>query len=397
MIAPEEAWRRIAETLEPLAVERVERSAAIGRALASPVTATGDLPAVDVSALDGFALAGAVEPGATLPVAARLAAGATPGLRLESGAAAEIWTGAPLPAGCDRVVGVEETEPAGADQVRVLRPPPAGNAVRRAAEIARAGAVLLAAGERLTPAALALLAGQGIGAVDVRRRPRVAVLVTGDEVVAPVQLPPPGSLRDSHTDFLLAAVAAAGGDGHPLGIARDEPATLAARLAPALDAFDVVLTCGGVSMGGADHVPGVLRQLGCAELFHGVAMQPGKPLLAGRRGTTLVFGLPGNPGSVMTAFRLLVRPALERLAGRAAGFWEGVFEVRLAAALGAGRARDRFVPARFAPDRGPALADPLPVAGSHDQLAFARAELLLRIRAGEPARPAGAAIEAIDF
>ncbi len=397
MIAPEEAWRRITSTLEPLATERVERSAAVGRALAAPVAATGDLPAVDVSALDGFALAGPVDAGGTLPVAARLAAGATPGLRLAPGTAVEIWTGAPVPAGCDRVVAVEETTPAGPDRIRVLRPPPAGNAVRRAAEIARCGAVLLAAGERLTPAALALLAGQGIGAVDVRRRPCVAVLVTGDEVVEPGRLPPPGSLRDSHTDFLLAAVAAAGADARPLGIAPDEPAALDVRLAPALDTFDVVLTCGGVSMGGADHVPGALRRLGCAELFHGVAMQPGKPLLAARRGATLIFGLPGNPGSVMTTFRLLVRPALERLAGHPAEFWKGAFEIRLAAALGAGRTRDRFVPARFAPESGPALARPLPVAGSHDQLAFARAELLLRVRAGEPERPAGAAVEAIEF
>jgi molybdopterin molybdotransferase len=138
----------------------------------------------------------------------------------------------------------------------------------------------------------------------------------------------------------------------------------------------------------------VLARLGCVTLFHGVAMQPGKPLLDARRGPTLVFGLPGNPGSVMVAFRLFVVPALERLRGGGGGLWTDARAWRLGAPLPAGRARDRFVPARRDGADG---ALPLAVRGSHDQVTFARAELLLRVRPDDGARAAGATVEGIDF
>jgi molybdopterin molybdotransferase len=397
VIAPEAAWEWIAAATPPLGVERLARRAALGRVLAAPLVATADLPAHDVTALDGFALAGEVAPGTWLEVDGRLPAGIAPGSSLAAGRALEIWTGAPVPAGADRVVAVEATERGADGRVRVIEPPPAGHAIRRAGEIFRAGAELLPPGSRLSPAALALAASQGIAALDVRRRPRLAVLATGDEVVAPEESPRAGAIRDSHTDYLLAAAAELGVEIESLGIAPDDPAELARRLAPALESADVVATCGGVSMGGADHLPRVLATLGAETLFHGVAIQPGKPLLFARRGATLAFGLPGNPASVMVAFRLFVRPALDRLAGGGAAFWSDARRVPLAAPLGAGKARDRFVPARAEGAGAEECVRPLAVRGSHDLATFGAADRLIRVRAGEPARAAGEPVEVIDW
>jgi molybdopterin molybdotransferase len=394
MLACEEAWGRIEPATAPRGRERLARAAALGRVLAGPLVATADLPAADVSALDGFALAGPVAPGTVLPVVATAAAGAPPAAPLAAGSVVEIWTGALLPPGADRVIGVEQTARTGDGRIRILEPPPAGHAVRLGGEVARAGAELAAAGTPLTPATLALAASQGCADLEVYRAPRVAFLVTGDEVLAPDSVPAPGQLRDSHTDFLLAAGRRLGLAFEALGRSPDDPARLGARLAGALDGADVLLTCGGVSMGGADHLRAVLEGLGCEIALHGVAMQPGKPLLVARRGETLVFGLPGNPASVMVAYRVFVRPALERMLGRAAAFWSDAVEVRLAGPLPAGRGRDRFLPARRA---GPGAARPLEARGSHDLLAFGLADLLVRARPGDPERQAGAGAEAIDF
>jgi molybdopterin molybdotransferase len=394
MVSCEEAWRRIASGLAPLASERCPRAAALGRVLAAPVRATAALPAVDVSALDGFALAGSVAAGARLPVAGTIAAGAAPAAELTPGRALEIWTGAPLPAGADRVVAVEQVERLADGGIRVLTPPEAGNAIRRAGEVTRPGDELLAAGAVLGPAALSLAASQGLAALEVHGAPRFAFLVTGDEITPAERTPAPGQLRDSHSDFLAAAARGLGLEAQALGRCDDHPERLAERLAPALEGAHVVATCGGVSRGGADHVPAVLERLGCRIEFHGVAVQPGKPLLFARRGATLVFGLPGNPASVMVAFRLFLRPALERLLGREAAFWDDARTWTLAGPLLAGAGRDRFLPARAEPA---GRARPLAARGSHDLAVFGRATLLARVRPGDAARSAGDPVEAIDF
>jgi molybdopterin molybdotransferase len=397
MRTPEELWREIETRCAPLASESLPRERARNRTLAAPLVAREDLPAADISALDGFALGEAPAPDAAVPVIGTLAAGVAPGARLEAGRALRIWTGAPIPAGADRVVAVEHTEPAGPDAVRVLKVPPPGAAIRRRAEIARAGDVLLEPGARLSAAALALAASQGVAALEVVGAPRVALLATGNEVVAPESRPAPGQLRDSHTTFLLAAGRELGLAFETLGIAADDPADLEHRLEPALAACDVVITCGGVSMGGADHAPAVLERLGCRTLVHGVAMQPGKPFLFACRDRTLVFGLPGNPASVMVGYRLFVRPALERLMGRTSAFWSDAFEVELAGPLPAAGDRDRFVPARSEPGSPRRRARPLVSRGSHDLGAVGRADLLLRSRAGRAARAAGDGAEAVPF
>ncbi|MEO7793443.1 MAG: molybdopterin molybdotransferase MoeA [Thermoanaerobaculia bacterium] len=399
MIDPEAAWEALLPHLRALPAERIERSAAAGRTLAAPLLATTDLPPCDLSALDGFALAGEAGAERGYPVAGTRFAGdslenvLSP---LAPGSAMRIMTGAAIPAGADRVVGVEETACEGGWMRTTVAVPP-GAAIRRQGEVVRRGAALLPAGTLLTPAALALLASQGIGEVTIHRPPRLALQLTGNEIVPPDETPGPGQLRDSHSDFLLAELARLGLPVRSLGIARDEPEALAASLERGLVGTDVLLCCGGVSMGEADFLVPVLARFGCETLFHGVAIQPGKPLLVARRshteGVQLIFGLPGNPASVMVAWWLFVRPALARLMGSAAGFWTTALPGKLTAPLGGGKRRDRFVPATWRLDAGRPLLTPISPQGSHDLLAFGQATALLRVRAGAAATPAGADCE----
>jgi molybdopterin molybdotransferase len=399
MLSPDAVWTLLDAELAPLPAERRGRRAALGAVLAEELHVIAAIPACDVTAMDGFAVAGEIVPGLELSIAGTVAAGDPPGAVLPPGAALRIWTGAPVPVGADRVVPVEQTESHGESTVRLLAAVPPGAHLRRAGEVARPGQSLLSAGERLGPAALALLASQGIAEIAVTRAPRVALLATGDEVVPPEREPAPGQLRDSHTDYLLAAGHRLGFEFTPLGIARDDVDELVATIGGALERHDVVLVCGGVSRGGRDHSEEAFTRLGAATRFAGVAIQPGKPLVGARRGERWLFGLPGNPASVMVAFRLFVRPALERLAGRNAAFWGDARPVELAAPLAAGKGRDRFVPARARGrgEGGRERVEPLGVRGSHDLATFGAADRLLRIPAGAPARAAGETAEAIDW
>ncbi len=394
MISPDEAWRRIAATLTPLSPERVARRAAGGRVLVAPLLATLDVPAADVSAMDGYAVAGEILPGETRPVAMTLFAGTPPGSTLPPGQAARIMTGAPVPDGADRVVPVEATQQpaAGAASIVLLATADAGQHIRRRGEVQRAGSVMLPAGTLLTPGALSLAATHGYAELPVHRQPTVAVLATGDEVVPPDRTPQPGQLRDSHTDFLLAAGATLGLAFTPLGIAPDRAGPLTDLLRAGL-ASDVLLVCGGVSMGELDLVEGTLESLGCQRHVDAVAIQPGKPMVFATHPGGLVFGLPGNPASVQVAFWLFVRPALARLAGRDADWWPAL-PATLAATLPGATSRDRFVAATvtWGAQGGP-LAHPLPPKGSHDLAAYAAGTALLRVRAGAPPAPAGAPCE----
>jgi molybdopterin molybdotransferase len=389
LLHPDEAWRKIAERVSPLAAETVARRAAAGRVLAGELAATVDVPAADVSAMDGYAVAGDIRPGEALPVAGTVAAGDPPGFALPPGTAARIMTGAPVPRGADRVVPIERTD-GGRERVIFLEGMPEGTPpgehVRRRGEILRAGDPLLPAGARLTPGALALLATHGHAGVPVHRLPTVAVLATGDEVVPPEATPAPGQLRDSHTDFLLAAGETLGLAFTPLGIAPDRVDALRDLARQGLRS-DVLLLCGGVSMGEFDLVEGVLAGLGCETMFDGVAVQPGKPLVFAVHPGGIVFGLPGNPASVMVSFWLFVRPALRRLMGRDDSWWGSAVAGTLTAPLPPGPPRDRFLPAAAEARDGELRVTPFPPKGSHDLASFGRGNALLRLRAGAaPAR-----------
>src|SRR6185295_1644080 len=366
MIAPEEAWARIALELDrrpPRAVSLPRRQAA-GRTLAEAVAARVDVPAADVSAMDGYALGGDSAPGgAPMPVVGAIRAGDPPGFLLPAGSAVRIMTGAPLPEGADRVIPVEQTD-GGSDRVIFRAGASAGDHIRRRGEILRASDPLFPAGARLGPGALSLLATHGYEEVSVIRPPTVAILTTGDEVVPPEVEPAPGQLRDSHTDFLLAACRSFGLAAESLGIAPDRQEELSTRIERGLG-YDVLLLCGGVSMGEHDLVEGVLARLGCRIVLDKVAIQPGQPLVFAVHDRGIVFGLPGNPASVMACFWLFVRPALRRWLGVPDGFWHGALAAELAAPLPGASARDRFLTAEVAFCPGEIRATPRLSRGSH--------------------------------
>jgi molybdopterin molybdotransferase len=329
-----------------------------------------------------------------------IAAGEAPGRVLAAGTALRIMTGAPVPRGADRVVPFERTELAG-DEVTIHDPGAAGAHVRRRGEVAREGMPLLAEGTLLGPEGLALAAAHGHRDLVVHGAPRVAVMTTGDEVVPPDQQPAPGQVRDSHTDFLLAAGRRLGLSFTSLGIAPDRADALGDRVAVGLQAADVLILGGGVSAGDFDLVEGVLADQGCHALFDAVAIQPGKPMVAAVRPAgpgrhqALVFGLPGNPAAVYVTFRLFVRPALLRLLGSPAHPLDLLVGGRLAAAAPGAKARERWVPARVEGGGGELRVVPLPVEGSHDLVGYARGTALLRIPAGAPPAPPGAPCEVL--
>jgi molybdopterin molybdotransferase len=390
MIAPETAWELLLPHLTPLPARLLPLAAAGGRVLAEPITATVDVPFADVSAVDGYALGGDPHPDRRLPVRGMIPAGEAPGRRLDPGTALRIMTGACVPLGADRVVPVEDTDD-GSAEVAIHRPPPAGAHVRRHGEVHRRGDELLHPGELVTPGAAALLATHGRLEVAVHRPPRVALIVTGDEVVPAEAEPGPGQLRDSHSAFLRAALAGSGAELTTLGIAPDRPAELRDHIAAGLG-FDVLLLSGGVSRGELDFVEGALAALGFRALFDAVAVQPGKPLVAAVPASgsgPLVFGLPGNPASVMVCCWLFVMPALRRLQGHDASFWGEALPGLVASPLAAGSRRDRFLPAVAKPSEVGVAVTPLAPRGSHDLGAYARGNALLRVPAGAPPAAAG--------
>lgn len=324
-ITVEEARAIVLAASPPLGLERVPASEALGRVLAENVASSRTLPPADCSAMDGYALCAADLSGASaagpvvLPVVYEVPAGGHAPEPLRSGQAARIFTGAPLPPGADTVVRQEDTTSAGSE-VSVSVAPAPGEHVRAAGEDVRAGESVLAAGARIGSAEVGMLASLGRTLVSVHRRPRVAVLSGGDELVEPDELPGPGQIVSSNSYSLAAQAREAGALASPLGIARDTPEDLERLFRSGLEA-DVLVSSAGVSVGDHDHVRPVLEKLGCQLVFWGVQMKPGYPLAFGTfpdgRGP-LVFGLPGNPVSAMVTFELFVRPSLRRLAGHRA-------------------------------------------------------------------------------
>jgi molybdopterin molybdotransferase len=385
-ITPEEAWRRLERHLRPLPGELETRRRSWRRVMARDLAARIDVPAQDVSAMDGYAVGESATTGA-LPVRGTIAAGDAPGATLEPGTALRIMTGAPFPAGADRVVPIELTD-GEVERVTLHDIPAAGSHVRRRGEVVRAGEPLLPAGTICSPAVLGNLATHGITTLEVHRAPRVAVVTTGDEVVPAEVEPEAGQLRDSHTDFLVAAGRGLGLSFDSLGIAADSQDALHERISSGMGS-DVLIIGGGVSKGAYDWVADTLDRCGCDLLFHGVALQPGKPMLAAIHAGGLVFGLPGNPNSVMVTFALFVRPALRRMLGYEDGFWAASRDGVLTSGLAGARDRDRFVPARVLAGDGRPRIEPISVRGSHDMQSFARAEALVRVRAGDAARAEG--------
>jgi molybdopterin molybdotransferase len=288
----------------------------LGRVLARDVSAPFDVPPADNSAVDGYAILGAdLAPGCRvrLRVVADLPAGAVYEGGIGPREALRIMTGAPMPRGADTVVPKELSEGSG-DWVELTAVERGAN-VRARGEDVRAGAVVLTAGSVLRPQDLGLIASLGFAEIVVHRRPRVALLSTGDEVVEPGQPRRPGQIYDANRFSLGGMVEGAGADTLDLGIVPDVRELLRERLLQAASAADVVLTSGGVSVGDYDLVKSVLGEIGGIDFWQ-VAMQPGRPLAVGRIAGALFFGLPGNPVASVLCFHLFVRPTLWKLGGR---------------------------------------------------------------------------------
>jgi molybdopterin molybdotransferase len=320
LISIAEARGRVLAEVRALPPEEVALEDALGRVLAQDAHAGESLPPFDSSAMDGYAVVAG--PAAELPVVGESRAGSPAGRPLRAGEAMRISTGATVPEGADAVVPVERVSLGGgggdggdaAPRVRVPATEP-GAHIRRAGEDVRAGERVIAAGTELGPAGVAVLAALGLPRVRCGALPRVAVLVTGDELVAPGEPLGPGQIRDSNAYAIAAQASRAGARVVSRRIVRDDRGATEEAFAAALAEADVVCASGGVSVGPHDHVKPALAALGVEERFWGVALKPGKPTWFGTRDGTLVFGLPGNPVSAMVTFHLFARPALRALAG----------------------------------------------------------------------------------
>ena len=300
----------------PLAPELLPLTRALARVLSDDFAAPFDVPPADNSAVDGYAVGSADIPARgtrDLVVIGDLAAGFVFEGKLGAGQALRIMTGAPMPAGADTVYPQEVVQREG-DSIRV-GPIDKGANVRLAGEDVRMGEVVIEAGSVLRPQEIGLMASLGAWQVSVRRRPRVALLSTGDEVAEPGTPRRPGQIYDANRFTLRGSIEQCGGEVIDLGIVADVRDTLRASLEDAARAADVVVTSGGVSVGVYDLVKDVLQELGAIDFWQ-VAMQPGRPFAVGRIGSALFFGLPGNPVASLLSFLLFVRPALYKLAGR---------------------------------------------------------------------------------
>jgi molybdopterin molybdotransferase len=368
LIEIDDARRAVLDAVAPLACERVELADALGRVLAEQVRSAGPLPPFDSSAMDGFALrcadvraAGEREP-VSLSVVGESRAGHPSQRAVGAGEAIAISTGAIVPAGADAVVPVERTN-ASNGHVEVLAPVPAGNDVRRAGEDIGAEQPVIGPGTLLGPAELGVLASLGRARLDCFERPRVAVLSTGDELVEPGEELPRGSIYNSNSYAVAALAREAGARVVASASVRDEPDATSSAISRALCAADVVVICGGVSVGAHDHVKASLAELGVEQRFWGVALKPGKPTWFGARARTLVFGLPGNPVSAIVTFTLLAAPALRALSGAPSDAARTTATLACDYAKPAGRAH--AVRCRLRASDGGWIAEPTGAQGSH--------------------------------
>ena len=315
MLSVEDARKGILSRIVPLSVERVEIMAALGRVLAEPIVSRATIPPWPNSSMDGYAVRSTDTNGTVeLAVVGRIIAGAMPSRALGAGESMRIFTGAPLPEGADAVVPQEDVAADG-DRVTVRGRIAPGAFVRPAGEDVRTGDVVVQPGGVIGAAEVGLLATLGYSQVRVYRRPRVAILSTGNELADLGTQPGPAQIPNTNTYSLMAQVIEAGAEPVNLGVAPDQLEAIVERVRWGLRSADVLVTSAGVSVGELDLVREALERSGAELHLWQVSMRPGKPITFGTRGTQPVFGLPGNPVSAMVTFELFVRPALRRMAG----------------------------------------------------------------------------------
>lgn len=390
MIPVDKALEIVLSHTPTLPPEGVPLAESVGRILAEEVRTDLDMPPFDRSAMDGYAVraSDAAHAPVTLEVVGQIRAGQYPDRGLEAGQTVQVMTGAPVPPGATAVQPIERTRAVdGGRRVEFLSPVEPGAHIARQGSEVRAGDLVLAPGETLDPSAVAVLAAVGKGRVQVGRRPTVSVLVTGDELVEVWDTPTRGHIRNSNGYAVMAQARWAGADVTSLGVVPD----VAERIAEAIrEGFrsDVLVVSGGVSEGAFDLVEDVLARFDVGILFSKVAIKPGAPLVFGRRGEKLVFGLPGNPVSAQVTFDLFVRAALLRLQG-ARVVSRPVVEVELLEAARNRSGRKAHLPARVRFEGGRLVARPVPSMGSADIVAHARANALVVLEATRTRAEAG--------
>jgi molybdopterin molybdotransferase len=395
MIPVEEALEIVRQETPVLPSEEVALEEALGRVLSESVRSDGDMPPFDRAAMDGYAVRAAdvKEAPVALEVVGEVRAGQWPEVEVGPGQAVRIMTGAPVPRGATAVQPVEKTRPLDEFRVTVLVPVEEGAHVApRGCEVKK-GDTVLARGRLVDGAAVAVLAATGHPCVRVGGRPRVALLVTGDEIVAVGKTPGPGQIRNSNGPAVAALARLAGAEVRLLGVAPDREEATEKAVRAGLDA-DVLVVSGGVSAGDYDLVEPVLEAAGVSFFFTGVAVKPGAPLVFGRRGDTLVFGLPGNPVSAQVTFELFVRPALLLMQGARVVARPRV-AVELQAPLRNRSGRKAHAPARVRWEEGRFVARPVPSMGSGDLVAHARANALVVLDAGRTEAAEGETAEAV--
>ncbi len=374
MISLKAALGILDEQVAPLGVEMIGLPQAAGRIVAKPVIARRTQPPFAASAMDGYAVRAADLSGheTSLALVGESAAGHASHRPLAAGEAMRISTGAPVPGGADQVVIQEHVTVESGRIVLSERPQPGQN-IRSAGTDFRRDDLLLAVGSQITPAALSLIASAGLTEVSAYRRPRVAILSTGDELVEPGEDMRPDQIINSLALALAAMIRDWGGEAEYAGIARDHPDDVRAKISQACGA-DLLVTIGGASVGDHDHLRTVFLEMGGIAYFEKVAVKPGKPTWFGRLSDSLVLGLPGNPVSAMVMARLCLLPLLAGFGGIAK---RPIFaKARLSVALPANGTRESFVRARYDPATG--LAAPLDNQDSSAASALVAANCLIR-------------------
>ena len=381
--------------------ERVELGKALGRYLAEDIIADTDLPPFDRSQMDGYAVRAAdtTTAPAILKLVGESAAGRGWHNELQPGDAVRIMTGAPVPVGADSVQQVELTrELNGGEAVEILEPVMLGRSIVKHSSEIKEGQTVLRSGEKITAGAVAVLASFGYANVNVGKRPRVAILATGTELVAVDQKPGRDQIRDSNNFSIAAYATLAGATAERLPLAGDDIAQLKQQIAAAAELCDIIITSGGVSVGRYDFTKTVLKDLGAEIFFERVALRPGKPAVFARLPNgTLVFGLPGNPVSVSVTFNLFARVAILAMQGAAETELEAGTAM-LSKTVKPAKDRDSYLPARLSSNENAELiAEPLKWGGSSDFVGFVKATALIIVPSGTRQIDAGTVVAIVHL
>jgi molybdopterin molybdotransferase len=396
LLPVDDAKARVLKGVKPLAAETVLLARALGRVLARDIRASRDQPPFASSAMDGYAVrfADVASAPATLSVIGMSAAGHAFTGRVKTGTAVRIFTGAPVPTGADTVIIQENTEGRD-DLVTVLQPPRQGQNIRRRGLDFAKGDLIVGANTLLTARDIGLAAAANQANLSVRRRPRVAILATGDELVVPGRTARPDQVFASNGFALRGLVSRFGGEARDLGIVRDDLKATMRAIARARG-FDILLTTGGASVGMHDLVQEALKRLGIELDFWKIAMRPGKPLMFARNGRQRVIGLPGNPVSALVCARLFVKPLVSAYLGLPTG--DDLLTARLAGSLPQNDQRQDYI--RSTLERtgdGSLVARPFSVQDSSMQRTFAQAQALIVRAPAAPAVEPGATISVLPL